>query len=160
MVERSQLVAMRASRAEARRSQDRGICSRSPVVERRPVAYGKSNPPEGGRFQSSVFGFQCVAVDHRPTRSFGDFCRPFLPERISQTAARRTVSGIQQRRSKSGAVISGDMILKWIRIWSQVAAGLRNPFRQNGPTSTHLLTARLIVSFRRAERRQSPDSTP
>ena len=22
---------------------DRGICSRSPVVERRPVAYGKSN---------------------------------------------------------------------------------------------------------------------
>jgi len=35
--------------------------------------------------------------------------------------------------TKSGAVISDDMILKWKLIWSQVAAGLRSPFRQKGP---------------------------
>jgi len=106
-VERSGLVVMRAIRAEAQ-----GTCSRSPVVERRPAAYGKSN---------------CR------TMRFGDFCRSFLPERTF--AARRSVSGIQQGETKSGAVISGDMILKWKRIWSQVAAALRSPFRQKGPTS-------------------------
>jgi len=31
---------------------------------------------------------------------------------------------MQRGKTKSGAVISGDMILKWKRIWSQVAAGL------------------------------------
>jgi len=36
--------------------------------------------------------------------------------------------------TKSGVVISGDMTLKWKRIWSQVAAGLRSPFRQKGST--------------------------
>jgi len=41
MVDRSGVVAVRASRAEAQ-----GICSRSPVVERRRVAYGKSNPQD------------------------------------------------------------------------------------------------------------------
>jgi len=41
---------------------------------------------------------------------------------------------MQQGETKSGAVISGDMILKWKLIWSQVAAGLRSPFRQKGPT--------------------------
>jgi len=64
---------------------------------------------------------------------FGDFCRSFLPERIF--AARRSESGMLRGETKSGAVISGDMILKWKRIWSQVAAGLRSPFRQKGPTS-------------------------
>ena len=56
-------MAVRASRAEARRSSDRGICSRSPSAVRRPVQYGKSN---------------CTAM------CFGDFCRSFLPERTSQ----------------------------------------------------------------------------
>jgi len=42
---------------------------------------------------------------------------------------------LQRGETKNGAVISGDMILKWKRIWSQVAAGLRSPFRQKGPTS-------------------------
>jgi len=37
--------------------------------------------------------------------------------------------------TKSGAVISGELILKWKLVWSQVAAGLRSPFRQKGPTS-------------------------
>ena len=37
-------------------------------------------------------------------------------------------SGMQRGETKSGAVISGDMILKWKRIWSQVAAGLRKSF--------------------------------
>jgi len=55
---------------------------------------------------------------------FGDFCRSILPERIFQFAARRSRSGMQRGKTKSGAVISGDMILKWKRIWSQVAAGL------------------------------------
>jgi len=64
---------------------------------------------------------------------FGDFCRSFLPERTF--AARRTVSGTSQGATESGAVISGDMILKRKRIWSQVAAALRSPFRQKGPTS-------------------------
>ena len=85
---------------------------KSPVVERRAVAYGKSN---------------CRTV------RFGDFCRSFLPERTF--AARRSVSGIQQGEIKIGAVIPGDMILKRKRIWSQVAAALRSPFRQKGPTS-------------------------
>ncbi|HRA87268.1 MAG TPA: hypothetical protein PK992_04345 [Planctomycetaceae bacterium] len=39
--------------------------------------------------------------------------------------------------TKSGAVISGDMILDLRPVWSQVAAGLRSPFRQKGPTSAH-----------------------
>ena len=114
MVERSGLVAVRAIRAEARRSQDRGICSRSPVVERRRVAYGESN---------------CR------TMRFGDFCRSFLPERTF--AARRTVSGMPQGETKSGAVISADVILVSKHVWSQVAATLRSPFRQKGPTSAH-----------------------
>jgi len=54
---------MRARRAEARRSSDRGICSRGPVVDERRVPYGKSN---------------CRRL------RFGDFCRSFLPERTSQ----------------------------------------------------------------------------
>jgi len=54
---------MRARRAEARRSSDRGICSRSPVVDERRVRYGKSN---------------CRRLH------FGDFCRSFLPERTPQ----------------------------------------------------------------------------
>ena len=107
MVERRGLVAVRAIRAEAQ-----GTCSRSPVVERRPVAYGKSN-----------FTAMC----------FGDFCRSFLPERTF--AARRTVSGTAQRKTKSGAVIAGDMILPSKHVRSQVAATLRSPFRQKGPTS-------------------------
>jgi len=41
---------------------------------------------------------------------------------------------MQQGETKRGAVISGDMILKWKLIWSQVAAGLRSPFRQKRPT--------------------------
>ena len=44
---------------------------------------------------------------------------------------------MQRGETKSGAVISGDMILKWKRIWSQVAAGLRSPFRQKEPTSAN-----------------------
>jgi len=102
-------VAMGAIRAEAQ-----GICSRSPLVERRRVAYGKSN-----------FTAMC----------FGDFCRSFLPERIFQIAARRTVSRTSQGETKSGAVISGDVILVSKHVWSQVAATLRSPFRQKGPTS-------------------------
>ena len=35
-----------------------------------------------------------------------------------------------QCKTKSGAVICCDLILKWKCIWSQVAAGLRSPFRQ------------------------------
>ena len=101
MVERSGLVAVKAIRAEAQ-----GTCSRSPVVERRPVAYGKSN-----------FTAMC----------FSDFCRSFLPERIFQIAARRTVSGTAQGETKSDAVISGDMILVSKHVWSQVAATLRSP---------------------------------
>jgi len=50
------------------------------------------------------------------------------------TAARRSVSGMSQGETKSVAVISGDLILKWKHVWSQVAAGLRSPFRQKGPT--------------------------
>jgi len=61
---------------------------------------------------------------------FVDFSRSFLPERIFQIAARRTVSGMLRGATKSGAVISGDMNLTWKRIWSQVAAGLRSPFPQ------------------------------
>jgi len=53
--------------------------------------------------------------------------------------------------TKSGVVISGDMILKWKRIWSQVAAGLRSPFRQKGPTS-----ARAIHSASCSDNGQSP----
>ena len=83
-VERTGLVAVRAIRAEAQ-----GICSRSPVVERRWVAYGKSN-----------FASMC----------FGDFCGSFLPERIFKIAARRTISGSSQGETTSGAVISGDML--------------------------------------------------
>ena len=98
---------MRAIRAEAQ-----GTCSRSQVVERRPVAYRKSN-----------FTAMC----------FGDFCRSFLPERTF--AARRTVSGTSQRETKSGAVISIDVIFVLKHVWSQVAATLRSPFRQKGPTS-------------------------
>jgi len=36
---------------------------------------------------------------------------------------------------KCDAVISGDMILKSKLFWSQVAAGLRSPVRQKGPTA-------------------------
>jgi len=64
-------------------------------------------------------------------------CRSFLPERTF--AARRTVSGMLRGETKSGVVIAGDMILKWKRIWSQVAAGLRSPFRQKGPTSARTI---------------------
>jgi len=49
------------------------------------------------------------------------------------TAARRTVSEIQQGETKSGAVIFGDVILKSKHVWSQVAAGLRRPARQAEP---------------------------
>jgi len=69
------------------------------VVERRLVANGKS-------------GFTSM--------SSGDFCRSFLPERIF--AVRRSMSGTLQGGIKSGAVISGDMILAAKRVWSQVAA--------------------------------------
>ena len=71
----------------------------------------------------------------RRTVRLGDFCRSFLPERIFQIAARRTVSGTSQGETKSDAVISGDMILVSKHVWSQVAATLRSPFRQKGPTS-------------------------
>jgi|GEM_PF-2410885 len=37
--------------------------------------------------------------------------------------------------NKCGAVIFGDMILESKLVWSQVAAGLRSPFRQKGPAS-------------------------
>ena len=50
-------MAVRAIRAEARRSQDRGICSRSPVVLQRQAAYGKRNSQLRCGF--SVFSFQC-----------------------------------------------------------------------------------------------------
>ena|GEM_PF-1389988 len=100
---------MRVRQAEAQ-----GICSRSPVVDERRVPYGKSN---------------CRRL------RFGDFGRFFLPERTF--AARRTVSGRLRGETKSGAVISDDMISKWKLIWSQVAAGLRSPFRQKGSTSAH-----------------------
>jgi len=52
-------VAMRAIRAEAQ-----GICSRSPLVERRRVAYGKSNSQH--RCECSVFRRQC-AVNRKGT---------------------------------------------------------------------------------------------
>ncbi len=71
----------------------------------------------------------------RRTVRLGDFCRSFLPERIFRFAARRTESGMSHGTTKSGAVISGDMILGLKLVWSQVAAGLRSPFRQKGPTS-------------------------
>jgi hypothetical protein len=45
---------MSAPRAEARRSLDRGICSRSPVVLQRHVPYGKRKSE--CRFEFSVFG--------------------------------------------------------------------------------------------------------
>jgi hypothetical protein len=60
--------------------------------------------------------------------------RSFLPERISQYAVGRSVSGMQQGATKNVAVISGDVVLKWKHVWSQVAAELRSPFRQKGPT--------------------------
>jgi len=41
---------------------------------------------------------------------------------------------VARRTTKSGVVISGNIILMWKLIWSQVAAGLRSPFRQKGPT--------------------------
>jgi|GEM_PF-6954299 len=43
--------------------------------------------------------------------------------------------GTSQRATKSGAVISGDMILASKHVWTQVAATLRSPFRQKGSTS-------------------------
>jgi len=104
---------------KARRAEAQGICSRSPVVDDRRVPYGKSN---------------CRRL------RFGDFCRSFLPERTF--AARRSVSGMQRDETKSGAVISDDMILKWELIWSQVAAGLRSPFWQKGPTSVRTFRRR------------------
>jgi len=103
-------VAMRAIRAEAQ-----GICSRSPFQLLRPVPIGKSNSLL--RSESAVF------------------YRSFLPERIFRFAARRTESGMSHGTTKSGVVISGDMILGLKLVWSQVAAGLRSPFRQKGPTS-------------------------
>jgi len=106
--------AMRVRQVAVRRSLDRGIYSRSLVVERYPVAHGRSN---------------CG----RPR--FGDFCRSFLPERTF--AARRSESGMQRGKTKRRAVISGNMILGWKLIWSQVAAGLRSPFRQKEPASAH-----------------------
>jgi len=66
---------------------------------------------------------------------FGDFCRSFLPERIFQIAARRIVSRSTQGETKSGAVISVDVIFVSKHVRSQVAATLRSPFRQKGPTS-------------------------
>ena len=116
-------MALRAIRAEAQ-----GICSRSPLVEGRRVAFGKSN---------------CR------TMRFGNFCGSFLPERIFQIAASRSVSGTSQGETKSGAVIPGDMILRRKRIWSQVAATLRSPFRQKGPTSARTFH-RLVRAFENA----------
>jgi len=118
---------MRVRRAEARRSLDRGISSRSPVVDERRVSYGKSN---------------CRRL------RFGDFCRSFLPERIF--APRRTVSGMQRGETKIGVVISGDMILTLKLIWSQVAAGRRSPPEFLGPLHPviQFLDRRLHVAAR------------
>jgi len=41
---------------------------------------------------------------------------------------------MSQGTLKCGAVISGGMILESKLVWSLVAAGLRSPFRQKGPT--------------------------
>jgi len=46
---------------------------------------------------------------------------------------------MSQGKSNSGVVIFGDMILKWKRIWSHVAAGLRSAFRQKAPTSAQTI---------------------
>ncbi|HRA89534.1 MAG TPA: hypothetical protein PK992_15720 [Planctomycetaceae bacterium] len=46
---------------------------------------------------------------------------------------------MQRGETKSDTVISDDMILMWKLIWSQVAAGLRSPFRQKGPTSNKVM---------------------
>ena len=54
-----------------------------------------------------------------------------LPGWIFQTAARRSVSGILQGETKRGDVISGGVSLESKLVWSQVAAGLRSPFRQD-----------------------------
>lgn len=62
-VERSGPVAIRTSRFEARRSLDGIIYSKNPVVVQRPVAHGKRYPQR---------------------LRFGEFCRSFLPERISK----------------------------------------------------------------------------
>jgi hypothetical protein len=78
MVERSGAAAIRTSRAEARRSLDRSICSRSPVVERSPVAYGKSNLQHGS--ECSVFRKLHQVAIHRL-----DFALP-IDERRSRTA--------------------------------------------------------------------------
>jgi len=55
----------------------------------------------------------------RRTVRLGDFCSSFLPERIFRFAARRTESGMSHGTTKSGAVISGDMILGLKLVWSQ-----------------------------------------
>jgi len=102
-------VAVRAIRARAQ-----GTCSRSPFELLPPVPFGKRK-----------FTTMC----------FGDFRRSFLPERIFQIAATRIVSGSSQGETKSGAVISVDVIFVLKHVWSQVAATLRSPFRQKGPTS-------------------------
>ena len=49
-------------------------------------------------------------------------------------AVRRSVCGIPCGGTNSVAVISGDMILDLQPVWSRVAAMLRSPFRQKGPT--------------------------
>ena len=115
------------------------------MVERRPMAFGKSN-----------LTLMC----------FCDFCKSFLPERIFQIAARRTVSGTSQGETKSGAVTSGDMILVAKRVRSLVAATLRSPFRQKEPTSARtairhgfvrVLKMLVVVRFpRRADACRSP----
>ena len=81
-------------------------------------------------------GLGCSAgKSNRTTTRFCDFCRSCLPGWIFQTAVRRSESRMSQCETKSGAVISGDMILKRKRIWSQVAAWLRSAFRQKAPTA-------------------------
>jgi len=69
---------------------------------------------------------------------FGDFCRSFLPERIFQIAARRSVNGTSQGETRSGAVIAGDMILMSKHVGSQrrcdVLCG-RNDLPERAPST-------------------------
>ena len=103
---------MRARRAEARRSSDRGICSRSPVVDERRVSYGKSN---------------CRRL------RFGDFCRFFLPERTSQPRCDLRPDAFPLQNHVAGD--HGTVFCFAAQHPALASPCGESPFRQKGPSS-------------------------
>ena len=65
--------------------------SLNPVVEPRPVPYGKSD--SAGRRRCSVFSVQKIAGDRRTAHGLGDSCRSCLPS--GTFAVKRTVRNAQ-----------------------------------------------------------------